>query len=451
MSRRPFIDLPSGCETIDFDIDIVPDAFTMCTVPDVTSATQVPMTFHLDIPDLVAPPYCQCFPELDFSRKDFTINLSAHYAGLYFSLAYATENPDCCDPSFTVHFDLDIPCLPFEFGTTGTLRTTNSPVGSLDMHMTRQSETCAFDFSLDINVPCNNFDVNASGAINLLNNQDPPSFAVNITRIPDTCILELDQFNFGFNVDIPCNSFDITTTGTAELIATSSDVHLSMWMSKSPDTCILQVDELKMGFDLQIPCVPFEVNSTGTIQLEVTKLNPYMSMWLSKIPDTCALQLEEFNVGYEINIPYVRNNFTAEGVADVGTPSDDIALSMWFSKSEDTCILQVEDIKLNYDLSIPCTPFAVERDTVFTGTEYNRDNVMMTMYLDGDCILHYDAAVATETTGCSTGVTFANGIRWHDDCLQWRYGIKYYGHGLCYSVYIHTAWSELICATGCTT
>jgi hypothetical protein len=152
MSRVPFIGLPTGCDQLSFDIDIVPTDFTMCSVPGVTSATQLPVTFHIDMPDLVVPPFCPCMPTHSFSKSDYDIVRDTKKAGFYYTIAPATG--DCCEPEFDMNFNLVIPCMPLEASSTGTIKLTLATDVSATMHLTKSDSTCALAFEYDINIPC---------------------------------------------------------------------------------------------------------------------------------------------------------------------------------------------------------------------------------------------------------------------------------------------------------
>jgi hypothetical protein len=446
MARTPFIDLPDGCPPLSFDVDITPSDFTMCTVPEVTFATQMPLTFHIDVPDLVVPPFCACIPTQHFSRSDYTIKLHTQMAGLYYTLRPITEDPDCCDPDFTMNFSLAIPCMPLDTESTGTIRVTQAKKAEASIGLARLPSTCVLKFEYDIAVPCMPLTMTSTGTIRTT--QSPHGdVSLRITKQETTC-----AYDFDLDIRIPCNPFSIKPTGTARFTQSTDDLHVSYWFSKRPDTCILELDEIEFGFDIKIPCHPFSMKATGTAELThisralLVTTEPSMamlSMWFSKVPDTCILQVDELKMHYDMKIPCIPFTLKHTGTAWMGGGTDELDITMRLTALND-CTL-----KLEYSVNVPCSPvYITEVDNVEPpGLNGLKETVLFTMYMDADCTMKW--GIALERIGFDGDQTYAKNIRWYSNCLQWRYGIKYYKDGRCYSLYQDAAWYDLICATSC--
>jgi hypothetical protein len=336
VAREAFVDLPTGCPTLGFDIDITPTGFTMCTVPDVAVATQMPMTFHIDVPDLVIPPFCPCIPTQSFSRDDYQVAVSTQKAGLYFTMQPNTANPDCCEPDFTMQFDLVVPCMPLAVTNIGTYTVTSVGQGAMTMWLDKAEQTC---------------------------------------------VLQLN-----YNLEMPCLPFTLHATGNVTHEAAPSTGASTLYLTKSAD-CTLQ-----LNYDLHLPCFPFDVGATGTVKYDPVHVGD-STIYLSRA-SACTLLL-------------------------------------------------------NYDLNLPCSPVAVGVVTNGAVPDYAgvKETVFLTMYMATYCTMKF--GIKLSRTGLTTGITYARGLRWTDNCLQWRYGIQYYKDGRCYSIYDSPTYIDLICATYC--
>lgn len=211
--RDPF-EYVSWCDGPSVDISPLVD-FPLCTNISYQQPTfalhRVPMT----IPDLAPPPLCPCIWSFDTQspgHANVMFTDIARTGAVASALVYPEKGEDqnCCDPSFQMELDLELPCIPFDYTNTATV----GGGGIFDFAIVQSG--CELKFSFHVSFP--------TGA---------GSF---------TCI-----------------PFDPTVTHTAEW---SGIGDLDIALRTEPGTCVLII-----SYDFSIPCVAFGVTSDLNINI----------------------------------------------------------------------------------------------------------------------------------------------------------------------------------------
>lgn len=220
-SRQPFIGLPSGCDPLDFDINIVPAQFTFCSAPAVDALTAKVMTFNVGVPDIVAPPFCVCFPTVGVVNKTGTIILLSGDVRRKRQPLTPTNMPfvgltiwkiveDCCEMRLSMRMTIHVPCMPLSVTMVPTSTLLLKTVTKKPYFATRTTtfkkmdNSCALQLNLDLKVPCMPLEVTGTFVGSILKpgvtklpilRRNKPFF----TRRTDTCAIQHDM-----TLAIPC-------------------------------------------------------------------------------------------------------------------------------------------------------------------------------------------------------------------------------------------------------
>jgi hypothetical protein len=146
----PLIDFPI-CDTVNYNVPTL-------------DLHRVQMT----IPDLAPPPMCPCIWSSDTEAPGYaSIAVTAisrqEASGRIAVVPRYGDELNCCDPTYDVEFDLQLPCIPFDFTVTGT----STGVGTFDLALIPVVSECVVRFSYAISIPCIAFSVEADSTINI--------------------------------------------------------------------------------------------------------------------------------------------------------------------------------------------------------------------------------------------------------------------------------------------
>lgn len=272
--RQPFV-MEGSCPALNVNVEVLPLALPYCTIPSFTAATHIQYSApSVYLPPDIAPPFdCLCF---DVSMRPLLrmVNeaMSARMSG-----RWTQRSDDCCDPSYGLDLQLDVPCMPFDITSTGTLRM----VQTASLSGFRIDTTFARIY-------------------------EAPVYGLHGSMLdPGRCDL-----SFGVSMDIPCMPLVVSGTGTAILRAGISQPDMRVRISRlalTPD----QDCAIDMAVSLDIPCMPLRVTGVGEIAMH-RRAQPWMSVGFTRIADTdgeCKLDLS-----MKFDLPCMPITFTGQMV-----------------------------------------------------------------------------------------------------------------------------------------
>lgn len=463
-NRSPFENLPPGCPPLDFDVNIVPNEFTLCSFPPVTSLSVIPLDIVADL-DSPVPPFCPCLPTLVATCSLPTIELDDTKKP-YLSVTMWNATADCCEPLLTMQMKLGIPCLPLELSgeVTKTIRPNAEKELSLYMELTRRPDTCALTYNLDLKIPCMPLDLSGEVTSTIRPNDEKElSLFMELTKRPDTCAL-----TYNLDLRVPCMPLELSGEVTST-IRPNGEKELSMYMelTKRPDTCALTYN-----MDLKIPCMPLTIvaDTHSTVYVKGTPNHPVTyTLELTKMTATCGLQHR-----FELCIPClplkVTSRFTGTVLMNIQrprllqpkvltrkeTPTCQVNFDMGlcipclpqtidseaqmqigeFAPPNGAFDVEVQKqtgckFKLNYDLKIPCIPFKIVQTICPVAAAPGMDTVCILVEQNG-CSLKFKAKFsALGYMGC---VTYLDRLTIYGDSLQQVFKQACYTVGRLYTV-----------------
>ena len=193
---RPPFEMTGDCTAITIDIDtsgFIPDEFPFCSIPSFTDPTLVPREPEVVIPDIMLPDICRCWTYT--LTKDIIIGEVGLEPYANWSIHRATD--DCCELVYSYYFTLHVPCMPFDFESTGNIEIVDT-TAAIDVDLGLRSGTCALDLDVDVDIPCLPFTVSADATINT------GKITVDFDRNAGSGICELD---LNINISLPWPSF----------------------------------------------------------------------------------------------------------------------------------------------------------------------------------------------------------------------------------------------------
>ncbi|MFC1453606.1 hypothetical protein ACFLQL_00310 [Verrucomicrobiota bacterium] len=195
MSRRNPFDMPSGCDPISFDIDILPSGFPLCSIPSFTEPKVCNNEFPIPaIP--VIPPFCACLGEIS-SSPDSVATLSGINLSMHIGIVDGTAVQDCCDPCYELSYNFNIPCLPRTISVFNAAGDITGDNPTLDLALTNKNECEGLKLSYALNIPCFPKAVSAGGAAAITG--DNPTLDLAFANKDDCAGLELS-----YCLNIPC-------------------------------------------------------------------------------------------------------------------------------------------------------------------------------------------------------------------------------------------------------
>jgi hypothetical protein len=155
-SRDPF-EYVSWCDGPSVDISPLVD-FPICDTVNYNNPTLDIHRVAMTIPDLAPPPMCPCIWSFDTESPghavvSLTAISRAAAGGRIVVVPQLGDSQNCCEPSFQIEFDLNLPCVPFDFTATGTA----TGIGTFDIAMVISG--CVVKFSYVMSIPCIAFSV----------------------------------------------------------------------------------------------------------------------------------------------------------------------------------------------------------------------------------------------------------------------------------------------------
>lgn len=182
--RDPFDDLPSGCEDVEFDTEIVPATLPVCTLPPFTDATVAGRSFPtFSVPFLPSPWNCASWPSV------YTLIEEPPLLGLdqlRISVMIGMADKDACGYDTTLELIASLPCLPLAIAATGTAEKLfdDSVICGADPGRIPQSPylnvtgyfepDCDLVLEVDAGIPCIMFQPSISVGVSLIPTGQPP-------------------------------------------------------------------------------------------------------------------------------------------------------------------------------------------------------------------------------------------------------------------------------------
>ena len=205
--RDPFTHLPSGCEDVSFDIDIVPLPLPICSLPDFTEPTLLQPSFPMfSVPFVPSPWNCASWPTVMTSiSAPPLVGLDR----LILSIKIGMDTVDACDYSIFMSYIASLPCLPLDTVEDAEIAMVGSDVGgcnggfsppdpNITLNITMLTG-CIMDVDLGISIPCIAFNPDISLNVSALPPGEPPSGDATICVAG--CNLEIE-----INLGIPGSS-----------------------------------------------------------------------------------------------------------------------------------------------------------------------------------------------------------------------------------------------------